>query len=43
MPEIKFESINTIGVISESSRGWANELNLICWNGREPKYDISKL
>lgn len=40
MPEIKFEIINTVGVLSESSRGWTKELNLISWNGREPKYDI---
>ena len=29
-----------IGVISESSRGWRLELNMVSWNGREPKYDI---
>jgi len=22
------------------SKGWTNKLNLISWNGREPKYDI---
>ncbi len=40
MAEIKFEIINTIGILSESSKGWAKELNLISWNSREPKYDI---
>jgi hypothetical protein len=40
MPEIKFEIINTVGVLSESSKGWTKELKLISWNGREPKYDI---
>jgi hypothetical protein len=40
MPEIKFEIINTVGVLSESSKGWTKELNLISWSGREPKYDI---
>ena len=40
MPEIKFEIVNTVGVISESSKGWTKELNLISWNGREPKYDL---
>ena len=40
MPDIKFEIINNIGVLSESSKGWTKELNLISWNGREPKYDI---
>jgi hypothetical protein len=38
--EIKFEITQHIGVLSESSKGWTKELNLINWNGREPKYDI---
>jgi hypothetical protein len=40
MPEIKFEIIKNIGTLSESSKGWTKELNLISWSGREPKYDI---
>jgi hypothetical protein len=40
MPEIKFEIVKNIGTLSESSKGWTKELNLISWNGREPKYDI---
>lgn len=40
MAELKYEIIETIAVISESSRGWTKELNLISWNGREPKYDL---
>ncbi len=40
MAEIKFEIVKNIGVISESSKGWTKELNLISWNDREPKYDI---
>ncbi len=40
MPEIKFEIIKNIGTLSESSKGWAKELNLISWNDRDPKYDI---
>jgi hypothetical protein len=27
-------------VLSESSKGWKKELNLMSWNGCEPKYDI---
>ncbi len=38
--ELKFEIINQIGVISESSKGWQMELNRVSWNGNEPKYDI---
>lgn len=40
MADIKFEIIETIGVLSESAKGWKKELNLISWNGREPKYDL---
>ena len=40
MAKIKFEIIKNIGVLSESSKGWKKELNLISWNDREPKYDL---
>ena len=40
MAEIKFEITQHIGVLSESAKGWRKELNLVAWNGREPKYDI---
>ncbi|MDR3585277.1 MAG: YdbC family protein [Desulfosporosinus sp.] len=40
MAEIKFEIKETIGVLSESAKGWTKELNLISWNDKDPKYDI---
>lgn len=40
MAEIKYEIKETIGVISESSKGWTRELNLVSWNDREPKFDL---
>ncbi len=40
MAEIKFEIQEQVGTISEGAKGWKKELNLISWNGREPKYDI---
>lgn len=40
MADIKFEIKETIGIISESSKGWKKELNLISWNGKEAKYDL---
>lgn len=40
MAEFTFEILETIGVLSESSKGWTKELNLISWNGGSPKYDI---
>lgn len=40
MSDIKYEIIKEIGVISEGSRGWTKELNLVSWNDAAPKYDI---
>ena len=40
MTEIKYEITKHIGVLSEGTKGWRKELNLVSWNGREPKYDI---
>lgn len=40
MADIKYEINEKLGVISESSKDWTKELNLISWNGREAKYDI---
>ncbi|MFJ7729770.1 YdbC family protein [Neobacillus sp. NPDC097160] len=40
MAEIKFEIKDTVGTISQSPKGWNKELNLISWNGKEPKYDL---
>jgi len=40
MAEIKYEITKELGVISEATRGWTRELNLVSWNDRDPKYDI---
>ncbi len=40
MADFKYEIVEELGVISESSKGWTKELNLISWNGAQPKYDI---
>jgi hypothetical protein len=40
MAEIKFEIKETKGTLSQSPKGWTKELNLISWNGKEPKYDL---
>ena len=40
MAEIKYDIKETIGVLSESLKGWSKELNLISWNGKEVKYDL---
>ena len=40
MAEIQYEIIEEIGVLSENSRGWRKELNLVSWNGAPAKYDL---
>ena len=40
MAEIKFEIKETVGVLSESAKGWMKELSLVSWNEKEVKYDI---
>lgn len=40
MAEFKYEIVDKVAILSESSKGWTKELNLISWNDREPKFDI---
>jgi len=40
MPDIKYEILKKVGVLSKAGSGWTKELNLISWNDRDPKYDI---
>lgn len=38
--EIKYEIKKHFGTLSEGTKGWNKEINLISWNGATPKYDI---
>lgn len=40
MADLKFEITRTIGVLSEGTKGWRKEINLVSWNERKPKVDI---
>ena len=40
MAEFKYEITQELGILSESKSGWTRELNLISWNGADPKFDI---
>ena len=40
MADITYEITKELGVISETSKGWTRELNLVSWNDNEPKFDI---
>ena len=38
--EVTFEIVERIGVITDYQTGWTKEINMVSWNGSEPKYDI---
>ena len=40
MTGITLEVIKKIAVLNDSNAGYTKELNLVSWNGREPKYDL---
>jgi hypothetical protein len=40
MADLKFEITKPLGVLSEGSKGWTKEFNLVSWNERKPKADI---
>ena len=40
MADLKYEIVEHIGVLSENSKGWTKELNLISWNNAKPKFDL---
>ena len=40
MEDVKYQIVESFGILSTSTSGWTKELNLISWNGGDPKYDI---
>lgn len=40
MKEIQSEIVKELAVLSRSESGYTKEINLVSWNGAEPKYDI---
>lgn len=39
--DFKFEIVSELGVIKTNEEsGWNTEVNVVAWNGREPKIDI---
>ena len=40
MKEIQYKIVKEIAVLSTSDSSYTKEINLISWNGKEPKYDI---
>ena len=43
MKEIQYELVKEVAVLSASDSGYTKEINLISWNGREPKYDMADM
>ena len=37
---IEFMIVEHIGVIETQANGWNKEVNVVAWNGGQPKYDI---
>jgi hypothetical protein len=40
LQNISFDILKHYGVISEERTGWKLELNLVSWNGHNPKLDL---
>jgi len=40
MAEIKFDITKKIAIVSEGSKGWKREVNLVSWNDKKAKIDI---
>ena len=38
--KFKFEIKQNLCVLSEGSKGWKKEFNLVSWNDGEPKFDL---
>ncbi|MGB3160406.1 YdbC family protein [Carnobacterium sp.] len=35
-----YEIMEEMAVLSKNNKGWQKELNLVSWNGNQPKFDI---
>ena len=40
MADVTYDVRQCLGVLSDTGKGWKKEVNIISWNGREPKLDI---
>lgn len=40
MADVKFLVTQEMGVLTEGSKGWQKEINLVSWNDRKAKLDI---
>ena len=40
MADFKFDIKKSLGTISENSKGWKREVNIMTWNNKKAKVDI---
>ena len=40
MAELNYEIMKNVAILSESTKGWKREVNIVRWNERKPKLDI---
>lgn len=38
--KIEFKLVEQLGVLETHKSGWAREVNIVAWNGNQPKFDI---
>ena len=38
--EISFEILGRVGNLSSYQNGWSKEVNIVAWNGGQPKIDV---
>lgn len=38
--DFKYEIVKNLATLSKGNNGWTKEINIISWNGREPKLDL---
>lgn len=37
---VTFNIMEHCGILSEETKGWKKELNIVSWNGKDGKYDL---
>ena len=40
MAEIKFDILKNLGTLSDGSKSWKKEVNIISWNDKKAKIDV---
>jgi hypothetical protein len=40
MGDLSFDILKHFGILSRDRTGWKKEVNLVSWNGKNPKIDI---